>query len=187
MICSGGVSFRSIIFVTKFILGSLMVERQVVDVPEFQEVYERYFKDVYKYVLALCRDEHMAEEVTQETFFKALKSIGSFRGQCKLYVWLCQIAKHTYFSMAAKEKTRSGEEFPEAAEDALESTLLTKESAFEIHKVLHDLEEPYKEVFSLRVFGELSFRQIGQLFGKTESWARVTYHRARLKIREGLK
>ena len=157
------------------------------DVPEFQEVYELYFKDVYKYVLALCRDEHMAEEVTQETFFKALRSIDSFRGQCKLYVWLCQIAKNTYFSMAAKNKTSGMEEFPENAEDVLESALLTKESAFEVHRVLHELEEPYKEVFSLRVFGELSFKQIGQLFGKTESWARVTYHRARLKIKEELK
>lgn len=165
-----------------------MIERQVMDVPEFQEVYTLYFKDVYKYVLALCRDEHMAEEVTQETFFKALKNIDSFRGQCKLYVWLCQIAKNTYYSMVAKEKKRTFEDgISEEGSDALESALLTKESAFEIHKVLHGLEEPYKEVFSLRVFGELSFRQIGQLFGKTESWARVTYHRARLKIREELK
>ena len=165
-----------------------MDERQVMDVPEFQEVYELYFRDVYKYVLALCRDEHVAEEVTQETFFKALKSIDSFRGQCKLYVWLCQIAKNTYFSMAEKDKRWSGEDMPPPEmEDTLERVLLTKESAFEIHRVLHDLEEPYKEVFSLRVFGELSFRQIGQLFGKTESWARVTYHRARLKIKEGLK
>ena len=158
------------------------------DVPEFQQVYELYFKDVYKYVLALCRDAHMAEEITQETFFKALKSIDSFRGQCKLYVWLCQIAKNTYFSMAAREKNGGYEaNIPEEAEDMLEKALMTKESAFEIHRLLHDLEEPYKEVFSLRVFGELSFKQIGQLFGKTESWARVTYHRARLKIREGLK
>ena len=154
--------------------------------PEFQEVYELYFKDVYKYVLALCRDTNMAEEVTQETFFKALKNINSFRGQCKLYVWLCQIAKNTYFSMAEKCRN-TPEAFPEETEDALEKALMAKESAFEIHKLLHDLEEPYKEVFSLRVFGELSFKQIGQLFGKTESWARVTYHRARLKIREGLK
>lgn len=154
--------------------------------PEFQEVYELYFRDVYKYVLALCRDEHMAEEVTQETFFKVLKSIDSFRGQCKLYVWLCQIAKNTYFSIEAKNR-RAEEVLPEETEDALERALMTKESAFEIHRLLHGLEEPYKEVFSLRVFGELSFQQIGQLFGKTESWARVTYHRARLKIREGMK
>ena len=155
---------------------------------EFQEVYDLYFKDVYKYALSLCRNEHIAEEVTQETFFKALKSIDSFRGQCKLYVWLCQIAKNTYFSMAAKEKNRSYEdEILESAEETLESALLVKESAFEIHKVLHELEEPYKEVFSLRIFGQLSFKQIGTLFGKTESWARVTYHRARLKIKEELK
>ena len=154
--------------------------------PEFQEVYELYFRDVYKYVLALCRDEHMAEEVTQETFFMALKSIDAFRGQCKLYVWLCQIAKNTFFSIAAKNR-RAEEVLPEDTEDALERALMTKESAFEIHRLLHGLEEPYKEVFSLRVFGELSFQQIGQLFGKTESWARVTYHRTRLKIREGMK
>lgn len=155
---------------------------------QFQEIYDLYFKDVYKYALTLCRDAHMAEEITQETFFKALKSIDSFRGQCKLYVWLCQIAKNTYFSMAAKEKHRTNEtEIPETDGETLESALLTKESSFEIHKVLHRLEEPYKEVFSLRVFGQLSFKQIGILFGKTESWARVTYHRARLKIKEELK
>lgn len=155
---------------------------------EFQEIYDLYFKDVYKYALTLCRDAHMAEEITQETFFKALKSIDSFRGQCKLYVWLCQIAKNTYFSMAAKEKHRTREtEILETDGETLESALVTKESAFEIHKVLHDLDEPYKEVFSLRIFGQLSFKQIGILFGKTESWARVTYHRARLKIKEELK
>lgn len=151
--------------------------------PEFSVVYELYFKDVYKYVLSLCRNESVAEEVTQETFFKALKSIDSFRGQCKLYVWLCQIAKNTYYSHI--QKRTAGEEFISADPDrSLEEKLLTGESAFEVHQALHNLEEPYKEVFSLRVFGELPFRQIGQLFGKTESWARVTYHRARLKIKE---
>ena len=115
----------------------------MVDVPEFQEVYELYFRDVYKYVLALCRDEHMAEEVTQETFFKALKSIDSFRGQCKLYVWLCQIAKNTFFSIAAKNR-RAEEVLPEETEDALERALMTKESAFEIHRLLHGQEESYK-------------------------------------------
>ena len=150
---------------------------------DFQEVYDLYFTDVYKYCLSLCRDAGVAEEVTQETFFKALKSIDSFRGQCKLYVWLCQIAKNTYFSYAGKEKNRQRwQEVPTG--ESPEERLLEKEAAFEIHKILHTLGEPYKEVFSLRVFGELSFQQIGTLFGKTESWARVTYHRARLKIKE---
>lgn len=150
---------------------------------DFQEVYERYFKDVYKYALSLSRDESVAEEITQETFFKALKNMDSFRGQCRLYVWLCQIAKNTYFTYAGKaRRTQPQQEF--AAGDSPEESLLRSETAFEVHRALHALEEPYKEVFSLRVFGELSFRQIGELFGKTESWARVTYHRARLKIKE---
>ena len=154
---------------------------------EFEEVYRLYFRDVYRYCLALTRDEQTAEEVTQETFFKALKAIDKFDGKCRLYVWLCQIAKNTYFSM----KTGRGEPEPMPEEpvspENLEEKLLTKESAFEIHQILHALEEPYKEVFSLRTFGELPFKQIGALFGKTESWARVTYHRARLKIKEELR
>lgn len=150
---------------------------------DFQEVYDLYFRDVYKYALSLSRDPHVAEEITQETFFKALKSIDSFRGQCRLYVWLCQIAKNTYLTYAGKH-SREAPEREEAAGESPEERLLRHETAFEIHRLLHALQEPYKEVFSLRVFGELSFRQIGELFGKTESWARVTYHRARLKIKE---
>ena len=152
---------------------------------DFSKVYDQYFRDVYKYALALSKNASMAEEITQETFFKALKSIDKFDGRCKLYVWLCQIAKNTYISHCRKQN-RASLEAEGAREVTLEEHLLTKESAFEIHKVLHRLPEPYKEVFSLRVFGELPFSQIGELFGKTESWARVTYHRARLKIKEEL-
>ncbi|MBP3684348.1 MAG: RNA polymerase sigma factor [Oscillospiraceae bacterium] len=148
---------------------------------EFQQVYDLYFRDVYKYALSLSRDPDVAEEITQETFFKALKNIDSFRGQCRLYVWLCQIAKHSYYTYLQKQsRVLPGEENTVD----LEERFLSRESAFEIHKVLHRLPEPYKEVFSLRVFGELPFAQIGELFGKTESWARVTYHRARMKIKE---
>lgn len=153
---------------------------------DFEGVYDLYFRDVYKYALSLSRDPHVAEEITQETFFKALKNIGSFRGQCRLYVWLCQIAKNTYFTYVQKQ-SRGAPGTELLSEESLEEHLLTEESAFEIHKVLHHLPEPYKEVFSLRIFGELPFSKIGELFGKTESWARVTYHRARMKIKEELK
>ena len=152
-------------------------------VEDYQTIYTQYFGDVYKYLLTLCRDPVLAEEITQETFFKALKSLDSFRGQCRLYVWLCQIAKNTLFSHLKKCRE------PEAREillDSPEENLLQKESAFAVHQILHTLPEPYKEVFSLRVLGELSFRQIGILFGKTENSARVTYHRARLKTKEEL-
>lgn len=150
---------------------------------DYQKIYSLYFQDVYKYLLSLCRDPVLAEEITQETFFKALKSLDSFQGQCKLYVWLCQIAKNTYFSYIKKHRET---ELEESTDDFLEEAFFEKETAFEIHRILHTMSEPYKEVFSLRVFGELSFQQIGALFGKTENWARVTYHRARLKIKEEL-
>ena len=151
---------------------------------DFQEIYNLYFMDVYKYVLSLCREPQLAEEITQETFFKAMKNLDGFRGQCRLFVWLCQIAKNTYFSHQRKNSTSFDTE-PETS-PSVEEAILQKETAFEIHQILHHLPEPYKEVFSLRVFGELSFKQIGILFGKTENWARVTYYRARVKIKEEL-
>ena len=151
---------------------------------EFDEVYKRYFGDVYKYVLSLTRDVHMAEEITQETFFRAMRSIGKFEGRCTLYVWLCQIAKNTCFTYrqrAAKRNTLVTAAYPD---ETMDDKLLNKEAYNEICKILDVIGEPYKEVFSLRVFGDLPFRQIGELFGKTESWARVTYHRAKMKIKE---
>ena len=150
---------------------------------DFEQVYRTYFTDVYRYVLSLCRNEGIAEEVTQQAFFKALQAIGGFRGECRLYVWLCQIAKNEYYTWL--RKNRGGEPMEDRVED-LEQKFLRRETAFAVHKALHALSEPYKEVFSLRLFGELPFAQIGQLFGKTESWARVTYHRARLKLKEEL-
>lgn len=150
---------------------------------DFEQVYRTYFTDVYRYALSLSRSETVAEEVTQQAFFKALQAIGGFRGECRLYVWLCQIAKNEYYTWL--RKNRGGEPLDDRVED-LEQKLLRRETAFAVHKALHALPEPYKEVFSLRLFGELPFAQIGQLFGKTESWARVTYHRARRKLKEEL-
>lgn len=156
---------------------------------DFQEVYELYFRDVYRYALSLCRNESIAEEVTQETFYKALAKLDSFDGKCKVSVWLCQIAKNTYLSMCRKKKHLDPNIDTDKLVDvwSMEDSFCNKETTFAVHKILHDLDEPYKEVFSLRTFGELSFKQIGELFEKTEAWARVTYHRARLKIKEELK
>ena len=150
---------------------------------DFEEVYRRCFADVYKYVLALSRDEAVAEEVTQETFFKALTAIDGFRGQCQLRVWLCQIARNQYLTLC-REQSKFTPGPPEAADGGIEEGFADREAARRLHRLLHDLPEPYKEVFSLRTFGELPFSQIGELFGKTESWARVTYFRARQKLKE---
>ena len=158
-------------------------------VTDFQEVYNLYFRDVYRYALSLCRNESVAEEITQETFYKALAKLDSFDGKCKVSVWLCQIAKNTYISMCRKDKHLDSKANTSllTSHDCIEDSFIQKEMAFVIHRVLHTLDEPYKEVFSLRTFGELTFKQIAELFGRTETWARVTYHRARLKIKEELK
>lgn len=155
---------------------------------EFDQVYQKYFRDVYKYLLVLCRNQWVAEEITQETFFKVLEKLDQFDGRSSLYSWLCQIAKHTYFDHCRREKRKGWEEELEASwtQDSLEERLLDQESLQEIYQGIHALEEPYKEVFLLRLFGELSFAQIAALFHKTESWARVTYYRAKGKIKEGL-
>ena len=159
------------------------------DVPYFDRVYAEYFSDVYKYVLSICKSEAVADEVTQETFFKAMRHIEEFKGDCKLYVWLCQIAKNTYFSLAKKQRLLVGDEkwdYQDSTAD-IESSFLDKEAATQLHLLLHELKEPYKEVFTLRVFGELSFKQIGELFGKTDSWARLIFYRAKKQLQEGIK
>lgn len=149
----------------------------------FQQVYERYFKDVLLYAKALCGDSATAEEIVAETFFKALRGLDRYRGECDIRVWLCQIAKNTWFTSCKKGKRLAPMPETIAAEDCrLDERLSDREDAFTIHQFLHAMEEPYKEVFSLRVFGELPFAQIAALFGKSESWARVTYHRAKSKI-----
>ena len=161
---------------------------------EFDSIYREYFKDIYLYLRSLSGEEALAEELTAETFFKALKSIDSFRGDCNIRVWLCQIAKNTYYTYCKKKgKTENLTEEqmesridPPVEQRSPETVLIDKDISERLHVLLHRMEEPYKEVFSLRVFGELSFKQIGSLFGRTENWACVVYHRARKRLLEGL-
>ena len=153
--------------------------------PDFEEIYRAYFADVYRYILALSRDAQTAEEVTQETFVRALTAIDGFRGECQIRVWLCQIARNQYLSLC-RERRKFAEEPGETGDRGIEEGFADRETARQLHVLLHALPEPYKEAFSLLTFGELPFAQIGELFGKTESWARVTYFRARQKLKEAL-
>ena len=151
----------------------------------FEEIYEAYFKDVYLYTKSFVADKNVAEEITQETFFKALKSFQQFDGRKDIRAWLFTIAKNTYFTQYKKQQREFHvEEILEQKDIQLVEHLMDEERALEIHRFLHAMEEPYKEVFSLRTFGELSFEKIGQLFGKSDGWARVTYYRAKRKIVE---
>ena len=156
---------------------------------DFEAIYTEHFQNVYKYVFSLCRNGAVAEEVTQEAFYKAMMHMDRFGGTCQMYVWLCQIAKNTYFTAVKKQRRRAPEvdaDLPDRTAPELESALADRETARKLHVLLHGLSEPYKEVFSLRVFGELPFSQIGELFGKTEGWARVIFYRAKTKLRRDL-
>ena len=156
---------------------------------DFEAIYVQHFDGVYKYVFFLCRNETMAEEITQETFYRAMEHIDKFEGKCKLYVWLCQIAKNTFLTYAKKQKRHVSEtdiDLSKQIEPSFENEILDKETVWKLHKLLHGLSEPYKEVFSLRVFGELPFSQIGELFGKSDSWARLIFYRAKKELRRDL-
>lgn len=156
---------------------------------ELEQIYNNYFKDVYFFIYSLSKDKHIAEDLTSETFLKAVKSIESFKGNCDIKVWLFQIAKNSYYSYMRKHKNLVEiDSAPEKKDDFdIEKLVFASEDSMKIHEILHNLSEPYKEVFSLRIFGELNFKQIGSLFGKTDNWACVTFHRARNKIREEMR
>ena len=147
------------------------------------------YEAVFRYTLSLCHNKTEAEDITQETFLKALNARHSFQGGSSLYTWLCSIAKNLWINKCKKDnKEITTDEMPNIQEESsFEEYLNNKDTALEIHKVLHILNEPYKEVFTLRVFGELSFSDIAKLFSKTESWARVTYHRSKKIIIEQLR
>jgi len=154
-------------------------------VAPIEELYEKYYKDIYRFVLALSKDRDIAEDIAQETFMKAIKGIDKFKGDCDVKSWLCQIAKNTFYNDSKRRMRDSGnpEELENVPSDCdFVRDAIDSEEAMRIHQIVHNLKEPYKEVFNLRVFGELSYKQIARIYGKTESWARVTYHRAKVLI-----
>ncbi|MDX8365533.1 RNA polymerase sigma factor [Cytobacillus sp. IB215665] len=153
---------------------------------DFEEIYHKYFREVYLYIKSLSQDETIAEEITQEAFFKALKAIDKFDGSKDIRAWLFTIAKNTYFSHYKRKKRLIDSNLVEEqiTEVQVVKHLMNEEDAFTVHQFLHSMVEPYKEVFSLRTFGELPFEKIGKLFGKSAGWARVTFYRARKQIIE---
>ena len=156
---------------------------------EFEKIYNTYFNDVFRYIRRLSGNEHIAEEITADTFFKAMHAIDSFRGDCDIRVWLCRLAKNSYLSYLKKIGRIDNIENAELLniadpDETIEEKFVRHDEAIRVQQVLHDIPDPYKEVFMWRVFAELSFKQIGQVFDKSENWACVTYHRARSKIKE---
>jgi len=149
-----------------------------------EEVYGQYARTVYRYLLTLTHDDDLAEELTQETFYQAIRSSERFDGSCAVPTWLCAIAKNVLRTYRRKHpETEDVEEHTPAIPSA-ESDVLASAKRLELLKKLHALREPYREVLYLRAFGGLSFREIGEVQGKTENWARVTFYRGKELLRK---
>lgn len=150
--------------------------------------YREYAVMVYKFLLSLCYEEELAEELTQETFYQAVRSVDRYDGSCKVSTWLCQIAKHLWYREMERRKRKGTSELTadmESLEKPVEEQLTLKEEKMELFRKVHVLDEISKEIVLLRVTGAFSFKKIAELFGKNENWARVTYYRAKQKILKG--
>ena len=154
---------------------------------EMNAIYQQHAQTVYEFLLSQTRDPGLAEELTQETFYQAVRSIDRFDGKCKVSVWLCQIAKHLWYQQLRKQKREVplSEEGIDVPLPSAEEETLDRAGRLELLRQVHSLPEPCREVVYLRAFGDLSFREIGDVLGKTETWARVTFYRGKEKLRSG--
>lgn len=155
---------------------------------DMDAAYREYAVMVYKFLLSLCYEEELAEELTQETFYRAVRSVDRYDGSCKVSTWLCQIAKHLWYREMERRKRKGTSELTadmESLEKPVEEQLLVKEEKMELFRKVHVLDEISKEIVLLRVTGAFSFKEIAELFGKNENWARVTYYRAKQKLLKG--
>lgn len=156
---------------------------------EIDSVYRKHAEFVYKYLFSLCHEEDIAEELLQETFYQAIKSAKRYDGSCKVTTRLCQIAKHLWYQELERRRKYQCSDLNEntiSKEKMVEERLCQKEQMMEIFQRVHILDETSKEIFYLRVMGDFSFKEIGQIFNKNENWARVTFYRVKQKIMKGV-
>ena len=153
-----------------------------------EKIYKENVEIVRKYLLCLTHNADISEELTQETFYKAIKSINSFKNNCKLSVWLCQIAKNLWYNELRKKqkiKLISDDEIMFIqSEEEIENNIILKEDKLELYRKLQKLDVEMRELVYLRITGELSFKEIANILGKTESWARTNFYRAKNKLKE---
>lgn len=151
-----------------------------------EEIYKNHSNAVYKYLFCLTNNEDLSEDLTQETFAIAVKEINKFKGDCKVSVWLCQIAKHLWFKeLKKKQKNISIQEIEDLADtQTVEEIFFKKEDKLQLFKNMQKLEPKFRELIYLRMVGNLSFAEIGEILGKTANWARVNFYRAKQKIKE---
>lgn len=154
---------------------------------DIEKIYEEYFDTVNKYLFCLTHNNDISEELTQETFYRAVKKIDTYKGECKISVWLCQIAKNLWYDECRKKKkdALNYETLFNIKElTNLEDDIILNEEKISIYKKMQSLDNKTREVIYLRITGELSFKEIGIVMNKTENWARVTYYRGKNKLKE---
>lgn len=153
-----------------------------------EEIYKEYFKTVNKYLFCLTHNDDISEELTQETFYRAVKKINTYKGECKISVWLCQIAKNLWYDKCRKDKRlvhiEESELFNLQALNNIEEEIISKEEKMLLKDKIQKLDKKISEVIYLRIVGELSFKEIGIIMNKTENWARVTFYRGKNKMKE---
>ena len=169
-------------------LRGYTVRKEVRPVEDMEQIYQQHAQTVYKFLMAQTGNAHLAEELTQETFYQAVRSIHRFDGSCKVSVWLCQIAKHLWYQHLRRQKHEvpADEETFQVPLPSAEEELFRTQDQISLLRQVHDLPDPGREVVYLRAFGGLSFREIGDIMGRTENWARVTFYRSKEKLKGGL-
>jgi len=152
---------------------------------DIEKIYEEYFETVNKYLFCLTHNNDISEELTQETFYKAVKKIDTYKGECKMSVWLCQIAKNLWYDECRKNKKITNIEENNIQDiETLEESVIANDEKMLLYKKMQLLDEKTREVMYLRISGELSFREIGIILNKTENWARVTFYRGKNQLKE---
>ncbi len=154
---------------------------------DMEQIYTQYFETVNKYLFCLTHNNDISEELTQETFYKAVKKIDTYKGGCKMSVWLCQIAKNLWYDYCKKNKRVISvkEELLESySSDTTEEKVILNDEKVSLFRKLQKLDEKTREVIYLRITGELSFKEIGIILNKTENWARVTFYRGKNQLKE---
>ncbi len=148
------------------------------------EIYKQYASFVYKFLLSKVHDSDIAEEVTQETFYQAIRTVHKYDGSCSVSTWLCSIAKNQLAAYWRKHPQTEDVEETDLITGSAESEVMASIEKVELLKKLHECPEPMREILYLRIFGNLSFKEIGEVFGKSENWARVTFYRSKEKLRK---
>jgi RNA polymerase sigma-70 factor (ECF subfamily) len=164
------------------------MQRRIKVMQDIEQIYEEYFETVNKYLFCLTHNDDIAEELTQETFYKAVNKINTYKGECKMSVWLCQIAKNLWYDQCRKNKKivniQEEEMFSLQDTNITEEQVISNEEKLSLYKKMQNLDEKTREVMYLRITGELSFKEIGVILNKTENWARVTFYRGKNKLKE---